>query len=153
MYCKKKKKKGPGKEIPSGEKEMIGKKSARFRKDKAIKCGIALNSCIFSFFFGSEGPLPLAQKNVEKALWFEIHIHSFYTEWRCAQCKRHGGWRGEGRVFELFSKSSQHFILKFCKCNWARDLKCQDFYFGFGSLLLGIPAKVGLWDFASLPHC
>lgn len=47
---------------------MIGKKSAQFQKDRAIKCGIALNSCTFSFLFGSEDPLLLAHKNVEKTL-------------------------------------------------------------------------------------
>lgn len=143
---KKKKKKGPGKGVKRSLLERSKSLLSSAKRERERKCGIVLNSCIFSFFFGSEGPLPLAQKNVEKTLWFEIRKHSFYTEWRRAQCKRDGGWRGEGGGFELFSKSSQHFILKFCKCNWARELKCQDFYLGLGSLFLGVPAKVRLWE-------
>lgn len=59
---------------------MTGKMSAWFYKDRATKCSIAFNSCIFSFSFGKEGSLSLAEKNVEKTLRSEVHICSFYTE-------------------------------------------------------------------------
>lgn len=81
------------------QRQIFGKKSGQVWKDIVIKSGIALNSCVFSFSFEIEGPLPLAQKNVEKNLWFEIHIRSFYIEWRCTQHKRDSGRRGERRDF------------------------------------------------------